>query len=38
MQVKASTPADGSAYLSGAVIENYFAPSLRNDGPGALGE
>jgi mono/diheme cytochrome c family protein len=38
MQVKASTPADGSAYLSGAVIENYFAPSLRNDGPGSLGE
>jgi mono/diheme cytochrome c family protein len=38
MQVKASTPADGSAYLSGAVIENYFAPSLRNGGPGTLGE
>ena len=38
MQVRASTPADGSAYLSGAVIENYFAPSLRNSGPGALGE
>ena len=38
MQVRASTPADGSAYLSGAVIENYFAPSLRNNGPGALGE
>jgi mono/diheme cytochrome c family protein len=38
MQVKASTPADGSVYLSGAVIENYFAPSLRNDGPGSLGE
>jgi alcohol dehydrogenase (quinone), cytochrome c subunit len=38
MQVRASTPADGSAYLSGAVIENYFAPSLRKDGPGALGE
>jgi mono/diheme cytochrome c family protein len=38
MQVKASSPADGSAFLSGAVIENYFAPSLRNGGPGALGE
>jgi alcohol dehydrogenase (quinone), cytochrome c subunit len=38
MQVKASTRADGSAFLSGAVIENYFAPSLRNGGPGALGE
>jgi mono/diheme cytochrome c family protein len=38
LQVKASTRADGSAFLSGAVIENYFAPSLRNAGPGALGE
>jgi alcohol dehydrogenase (quinone), cytochrome c subunit len=38
MQVKASTSADGTAYLSGAVIENYFAPSLRNAGPGALDE
>jgi mono/diheme cytochrome c family protein len=37
MQVKATTPADGTAYLSGAVIENYFAPSLRNGGPGTLG-
>src|ERR1700722_5017413 len=38
MQVKATTPAGGPAYLSGAVIENYFAPSLRNGGPGTLGE
>jgi mono/diheme cytochrome c family protein len=37
MQVKATTAADGAAYLSGAVIENYFAPSLRNGGPGTLG-
>jgi mono/diheme cytochrome c family protein len=37
MQMKATTPADGSAYLSGAVIENYFAPSLRSIGPGTLG-
>jgi alcohol dehydrogenase (quinone), cytochrome c subunit len=37
MQVKAATPAGGAAYLSGAVIENYFAPSLRNGGPGTLG-
>jgi mono/diheme cytochrome c family protein len=37
MQVKATTPAQGAAYLSGAVIENYFAPSLRNGGPGTLG-
>jgi alcohol dehydrogenase (quinone), cytochrome c subunit len=37
MQLKATTPAGGAAYLSGAVIENYFAPSLRNSGPGTLG-
>jgi len=37
MQVKATTPAGGAAYLSGAVIENYFAPSLRDGGPGTLG-
>jgi mono/diheme cytochrome c family protein len=37
MQVKATTPAGGTAYLSGAVIENYFAPSLRGSGPGSLG-
>jgi mono/diheme cytochrome c family protein len=36
MQMKATTPAGGAAYLSGAVIENYFAPSLRNDVPGSL--
>jgi alcohol dehydrogenase (quinone), cytochrome c subunit len=37
MQVKATTPAEGTAFLSGAVIENYFAPSLRDGGPGTLG-
>jgi mono/diheme cytochrome c family protein len=37
MQMKATTPAAGSTYLSGAVIEDYFAPSLRNGGPGTLG-
>jgi mono/diheme cytochrome c family protein len=37
MQVKAQTPADGDAFLSGAVVENYFAPSLRNGGPDTLG-
>jgi mono/diheme cytochrome c family protein len=37
MQMKATTPAEGIAYLSGAVIENYFAPSLRSSGPGTLG-
>jgi len=35
--VKATTPAEGTAFLSGAVIENYFAPSLRDSGPGTLG-
>ena len=38
MQVRAVTPRDGPAYLSGAVIENYFAPSLRNGGAGTLGD
>jgi alcohol dehydrogenase (quinone), cytochrome c subunit len=37
MQMKALTPAGGAAYLSGAVIENYFAPSLRDGGPGTIG-
>jgi mono/diheme cytochrome c family protein len=37
MQMKATTPAGGIAYLSGAVIENYFAPSLRSSGPGSVG-
>jgi mono/diheme cytochrome c family protein len=37
MQMKATTPAGGRAYLSGAIIENYFAPSLRSSGTGSLG-
>jgi mono/diheme cytochrome c family protein len=37
MQMKAITPNQGAVYLSGAVIENYFAPSLRGGGPGSLG-
>ncbi len=37
MQMKAATPAGGAVFLSGAVIENYFAPSLRDSGPGTLG-
>jgi alcohol dehydrogenase (quinone), cytochrome c subunit len=37
MQLKATTPAGGASYLSGAVIENYFAPSLRSSSPGSLG-
>jgi mono/diheme cytochrome c family protein len=35
MQLKAIR-ADGPQYLTGAVIENYFAPSLRSDGAGSL--
>ncbi len=36
MQMKATTAADGGDYLSGAVIEGYFAPSLRSGGKGTL--
>ena len=38
MQVRAQTRADGEAYLSGTVIENYFAPSLRTSGHGSLAD
>jgi alcohol dehydrogenase (quinone), cytochrome c subunit len=38
MQVRAQSRADGAAYLSGAVIENYFAPSLRTAGHGSLAD
>jgi len=36
MQLRATTRTDGSQYLRGAVIESYFAPSLRSNGPGSL--
>jgi mono/diheme cytochrome c family protein len=36
--VRAQTRTDGAAYLSGAVIENYFAPSLRTSGHGSLAD
>ena len=36
MQLKAVTRVEGPQYLKGAVIESYFAPSLRSDGPGSL--
>ena len=36
MQLKAATRTDGPQYLSGAVIESYFAPSLRSDAAGSL--
>jgi len=38
MAVRASTARDGQDFLSGASIENYFAPSLRSDGPGTLAD
>jgi alcohol dehydrogenase (quinone), cytochrome c subunit len=38
LEVRAAKAADSPTYLSGAVIENYFASSLRSDGPGTLGE
>jgi mono/diheme cytochrome c family protein len=38
LQVKAQTASQGPAFLSGAVIENYFAPSLRHGGPDTLGD
>ena len=36
MQLKAVTRTDSPRYLSGAVIETYFAPSLRGAGAGSL--
>ena len=36
MQLKAVRRTDGAQYLSGAVIESYFAPSLRTAGAGSL--
>ena len=36
MQLKAVNRTDGAHYLSGAVIESYFAPSLRTAGAGSL--
>lgn len=38
LALRASTPNDGDAFLSGAVIEGYFAPSLRSEGPGTLAD
>ena len=38
MQVRAQSRTDGNAYLSGAVIENYFAPNLRTSGHGSLAD
>ena len=38
MQMKATSAAGGTDYLAGAVIEGYFAPSLRSGGKGTLAE
>jgi mono/diheme cytochrome c family protein len=38
MQLKAVSHTDGPSYLTGAVIESYFAPNLRSDGAGSLRE
>ena len=35
-ELKARLPAEGAAFLSGAVIENWYAPSLRSGGTGTL--
>jgi mono/diheme cytochrome c family protein len=36
LQVKAQTASAGDAFLSGAAVENWFAPSLRTGGAGSL--
>ena len=36
MQLEARKPSEGDAYLSGAVVDHLFAPSLRNVGRGSL--
>ena len=36
MQLRATSLTDGADYLAGAEIENFFAPSLRNDSRGSL--
>ena len=35
-ELKARSPAQGPAFLSGAVVENWYAPSLRSGGAGTL--
>jgi alcohol dehydrogenase (quinone), cytochrome c subunit len=36
LELKARSPSQGSAFLSGAVVENWYAPSLRSGGAGTL--
>jgi len=38
LQVRAQTAADGEAYLSGARVEDWYAPSLRSGGAGGLAD
>ena len=38
LQVKALRASDGSSFLSGAVVEAWLAPSLRNGGQGSIGD
>jgi mono/diheme cytochrome c family protein len=38
LQVKAQRGRDGIEFLSGAPVENWYAPSLRSGGPGTIGE
>ena len=37
LQVKAQNARQGNLFLSGAVVENWYAPSLRNGGPDTVG-
>jgi mono/diheme cytochrome c family protein len=38
LQVKAQSGRDGNAFLSGAPVENWYAPSLRSGGTDTIGE
>jgi alcohol dehydrogenase (quinone), cytochrome c subunit len=38
LQVKAQSRRDGNEFLSGAPVENWYAPSLRSGGPDTIGE
>jgi alcohol dehydrogenase (quinone), cytochrome c subunit len=38
LQVKAQGGRDGNEFLSGAPVENWYAPSLRSGGPDTIGE
>jgi mono/diheme cytochrome c family protein len=38
LQVKAQRGRDGNDFLSGAAVENWYAPSLRSGGPDTIGE